>query len=110
LVGSVFSDAKVATNVVPVILLPWMIFSGFYINSNSMPNWLGWFQYTSPFRYALESLMWNQYTDYELGTGIVDQYGYHLGLWGAFGLLAAVGLVARAGALFALKILVKKLE
>jgi len=110
LVGSVFSDAKVATNVVPVILLPWMIFSGFYINSNSMPNWLGWFQYTSPFRYALESLFWNQYTDFELGTGVVEQYGFHLGLWGAFGLLAAVGLVARAAALFALKVLVKKLE
>jgi len=40
-----------------------------------MPNWLGWIQYTSPFRYALESLMWNQYSDFELGTGIVDSYG-----------------------------------
>lgn len=110
LVGSIFSDVKVATNVVPVILLPWMIFSGMYANADTMPDWLGWFQYTSPFRYSLESLMWNQYTDYPLGDSQLAIQGYTIGKWGSFGLLAAVGTIVRFAALFFLKLLVRNLE
>ena len=54
--------------------------------------------------------MWNQYTDFPLGTGQLDYYGYSIGKWGALGLLVIFGLVLRACAWFALKILVKKLQ
>jgi len=109
-VGCCFSDTKVATNIVPMIFLPWMIFTGVYINSQEIPAWLRWFQYTSPFRYAYEAYLWNQYTDFPLGTAQLDYYGYSLGLWPCIGLLFAIGIIIRIAALCALKVLVRRLQ
>jgi len=93
-----------------MIFLPWMIFTGVYINSQQIPDWLAWFQYTSPFRYAYEAYLWNQYTDFPLGTAQLDYYGYNLGLWPCIGLLFAIGIIIRLAALCALKVLVRRLQ
>lgn len=42
LVGSFFSDAKVASGILPLIVLPLMLFSGFYKNRKDLPSWIGW--------------------------------------------------------------------
>jgi ABC-type multidrug transport system permease subunit len=42
LVGSFFSDPKVASGIMPLIVLPLMLFSGFYKNSADLPVWIGW--------------------------------------------------------------------
>jgi len=54
--------------------------------------------------------MWNQYKDFPLGTEQLDLMGFRIGLWGAFGLLVAVGLVVRTFALISLKMLVRNLQ
>lgn len=52
LVGSFFSDAKVASGILPLIVLPLMLFSGFYKNRKDLPRWIGWVEYISPIKYA----------------------------------------------------------
>jgi len=48
-------DPSIVQRIQPLILLPLMIFSGFFINSDSIPNWLSWLEYISPLKYAFRS-------------------------------------------------------
>ncbi len=57
--GSLFKDAKRASALTPMFLLPMMMFSGLYNKLNSIPTWISWLQYISPFRYALHSVLLN---------------------------------------------------
>jgi|JI61114C2RNA_FD_contig_61_1897845_length_1879_multi_4_in_0_out_0_2 hypothetical protein len=42
LTGSFFTDAKVAFGMLPMIVLPLMLFSGFYKNRKDLAAWIGW--------------------------------------------------------------------
>ena len=57
--GSIFKDAKRASAMTPLLLLPMMMFSGLYNKLNSIPEWIGWLQYISPFRYGLQAVLEN---------------------------------------------------
>jgi ABC-type multidrug transport system permease subunit len=59
LTGSLFKDAKRASALTPAVILPLMMFSGLYNKLNSIPKWIGWLQYLSPFRYGLHSSLLN---------------------------------------------------
>jgi len=59
--GSAFSDAKVAMGIMPMLFLPFMIFAGFYSNRKELPDWISWFEYLSPFKYAFEAVCWNEF-------------------------------------------------
>lgn len=59
--SSIFHDYAVANMAAPAIMMPLIIFSGFYSNLDSIPAWLSWFSYCSPARYAFEALMRNEF-------------------------------------------------
>lgn len=40
--GCAFKDVKMAINVVPMVLMPLIIYSGFFANSKSFFVWIGW--------------------------------------------------------------------
>ena len=61
--GCLFQDAKKASGMSPLLLLPLMMFSGLYNKLNSIPSWISWLQYISPFRYGLHMTLLNQYKD-----------------------------------------------
>lgn len=42
LVSACFETAETAVGVAPVLLMPMMLFSGFFSNSGSYPDWIGW--------------------------------------------------------------------
>jgi ATP-binding cassette subfamily G (WHITE) protein 2 len=42
LLGSAVSDAKLITVLTPVMILPFVLFSGFFKNRNDLPVWLFW--------------------------------------------------------------------
>lgn len=42
LLGSLTSDTKIVTLLIPVMIMPFVLFSGFYKNRDSLPVWLGW--------------------------------------------------------------------
>lgn len=52
LCSSFFSDAKVASGMLPMVVLPLMLFSGFYKNRKDLPGWIGWIEYISPIKYT----------------------------------------------------------
>jgi len=62
LAGSSFSDAKIATAVMPLFIMPFMLFAGFYKNSADFASWIGWFQYLSPFKYSFMAVSINEFT------------------------------------------------
>jgi ABC-type multidrug transport system permease subunit len=42
LLGSAISDAKLITVLMPIMILPFVLFSGFFKNRDDLPNWLFW--------------------------------------------------------------------
>jgi len=59
LLGSVIYDVKAISAAVPFILLPFLLFSGFYKNTNNLAKWLGWIQYISPIKYGFIAAVTN---------------------------------------------------
>lgn len=41
-ISSIFEQAETAVGMAPIIILPIMLFSGFFSNSGSYPDWIGW--------------------------------------------------------------------
>ena len=80
--GALFQDVKKATSLAPVLLLPLMMFSGMYNKLNSIPVWISWLQYISPFRYGLHMLLLNQYHDsvFTYSTNSIYDYKKELGI------------------------------
>ena len=74
LTGALFKDTSRATSLAPAFLLPLMIFSGLYNKLDSIPVWISWLQYISPFRYGLHCLLLNEFGDevYQSKEGIFD--------------------------------------
>ena len=59
LLGSVILDAKSVSAVVPLVILPVILFSGFFKNREDFPVWLGWFEYISPNKYGFIAFVEN---------------------------------------------------
>lgn len=63
LVSSTFHDFAIAAMIAPVLMMPFMLFSGFYANSDTISAWLAWIQWTSPIKYGFEAMMTNEFRD-----------------------------------------------
>ena len=110
-ISCVFNDIAIANMIAPILMMPFMLFGGFYSNLKSMPVWLGWLQWTSPIKYALEAMMFNEYDERAApGYDINYALGLHLGTWKCIGINVAIALVMRIAAGFALRNLVQKVE
>lgn len=59
--GAAFSNIGMALAVLPLLLLPLMMFSGLIINIGSIPIYFRWIKYISPMKYGYEALMKNEY-------------------------------------------------
>ena len=40
--GCLFKEVKVATSFTPILLMPMMLFSGFYSNLGTAASWIAW--------------------------------------------------------------------
>jgi len=59
LIGSIITDPTMVSNLPTVVMLPFLIFSGFFKNDANMPDWIGWIRYISPFNYCFTALVKN---------------------------------------------------
>ena len=59
--GTIFSDKQLAVTLTPVVVIPFALFSGFFLNSNQIPDYLLPFEYASLFKYGYQSLFLNEY-------------------------------------------------
>jgi ATP-binding cassette subfamily G (WHITE) protein 1 len=68
-----FSSLPLALASAPMILLPLMLFSGFFVNSETIPMFLNWIKYISPIKYSFEGMFKTEVTD----PSIITQYGFN---------------------------------
>lgn len=52
IISTLFSDKQLAVTLTPVLIIPFMLFAGFFVNQNNIPVWLIEFQYLSFFKYG----------------------------------------------------------
>jgi len=60
--GAMF-PAQVAVVMVPCFMLITLLLAGFYVNSENLPEWIGWARYGSVFFYAFKAMILNQFED-----------------------------------------------
>ena len=65
IISASFSDKQLAVTLTPVLIIPFMLFAGFFVASENIPIFLREFEYLSIFKYGYESLMHNQFDEYE---------------------------------------------
>lgn len=53
--GSAFSDPKVASGIVPLFIMPFMLFAGFFANRENLWEGYSWIEYLSPFKYGFDA-------------------------------------------------------
>jgi hypothetical protein len=66
ILGTIFSDKQLAVTLTPVLIIPFMLFAGFFVNQEQIPKFLIEFQYLSIFKYGYQALMLNEYEDLEI--------------------------------------------
>lgn len=64
IISASFSDKQLAVTLTPVLIIPFMLFAGFFVSSDNIPVFLKEFEYLSIFKYGYEALMHNQFDTY----------------------------------------------
>lgn len=67
LISCASSSISMALSVGPPVIIPFLIFGGFFLNSASVPAYFHYLSYLSWFRYANEALLINQWSTIEEG-------------------------------------------
>jgi len=65
IISASFSDKQLAVTLTPVLIIPFMLFAGFFVSADNIHWYLKEFEYLSIFKYGYESLMHNQFDVYE---------------------------------------------
>lgn len=66
LIACIFDNIKMALTVQPLVLMPLTVFSGFFINSQSLGWWFRWISFVSPMKYAFIALAKNEFSGLRL--------------------------------------------
>lgn len=59
-----------ALSIGPPLIIPFLLFGGFFLNSGSVPSYFKWLSYLSWFRYGNEAMLINQWGD--VGPGEIE--------------------------------------
>ena len=62
LISCIFNDYATATMIAPILVMPFMLFGGFFANLDSLAAWFGWIQWISPLTYANRAIMVNEFS------------------------------------------------
>ena len=73
--GTIFSDKQLAVTLTPVLIIPFMLFAGFFVNQNNIPWFLKEFEYLSIFKYGFQALVLNEFHDLDLACMQSDKFG-----------------------------------
>ncbi|CAG7696963.1 unnamed protein product [Allacma fusca] len=63
MISCLSSSLNMALAMGPPLIIPFLLFGGFFLNSSSVPVWLIWMKYISWFHYGNEALSINQWND-----------------------------------------------
>lgn len=59
IISASFSDKQLAVTLTPVLIIPFMLFAGFFVAASNIPYFLKEFEYLSIFKYSYQALMHN---------------------------------------------------
>jgi ABC-type multidrug transport system permease subunit len=65
IISASFSNKQLAVTLTPVLIIPFMLFAGFFVASSNIPWYLKEFEYLSIIKYGYQALMLNQFKDYQ---------------------------------------------
>lgn len=61
LISAIIPSVEAAPQVAPLVVVLFLTFSGYFLNEDSIPDWIGWVKYISFVRYAFQALMINEF-------------------------------------------------
>ena len=96
LLGSIIPDPKIVGLLVPVLLVPFILFSGFFKNRSVLPVWIGWVEFLSPLKYVFIAFVRNELHEEEYQF-LVETLNFDIELWPAIFIL--LGLAVGFGGL-----------
>ncbi|EAR86655.2 ABC transporter family protein (macronuclear) [Tetrahymena thermophila SB210] len=108
--GCLFKDPNLAYGVAQLITLPLFPFSGFYKNSGDLASWISWVQYISPFNYAYQAFVRNEYEQTYFIPNPIEAENIQFTKWEAVGYLCLMFLGYLILAFFFLKRSLKTLQ
>lgn len=59
IISASFSDKQLAVTLTPVLIIPFMLFAGFFVSTDNIPIFLKEFEYISIFKYGYNALLLN---------------------------------------------------
>ena len=59
LVGIVFTTSELAIQILPILIIPILLFGGLVVNLNDIPAFSSWIQYLSQMRHGYSALALN---------------------------------------------------
>ncbi|XP_076166926.1 protein white-like isoform X2 [Ptiloglossa arizonensis] len=65
LISCISDNLSMALSIGPPVIIPFLLFGGFFLNTASIPHYFEWFSYLSWFRYGNEALLINQWSGVE---------------------------------------------
>ena len=106
MIGSIINDEKTASTAINIIILPLIAFSGFFKNRANLPDWIGWVEYLSPFKYGFSAYLQNEV---QFSESRVDELNFDVDIWTCIRVLAGMAVIFRFLSLFFLWLLRNKL-
>jgi len=108
MLGTIVTDSKSVSALTPAILMPFVLFSGFFKNTGNLSDWISWIQYISPVKYTFSAYVHNEVLN--VGASNIGQMNFDVGLWASVGVLVGLGVAYRILSLFFLWLLRARLE
>lgn len=96
--STLFKDINTAMTLIPVILIPLMLISGFFISLDQTPKIFYAIAYISPFKYGFQALITNQYRNpVDCGNGVQcnileSRFSFPEKFWLDLTLMACIGV------------------
>lgn len=82
--GAAIPNPKLALQFAPLVFVPFLLFSGYTTNTNNIGVYLKWLEYISPFRYAFEWAVYNEFEGTDFNPNPIDTLNFKLGIRNCF--------------------------
>mmetsp|Transcript_15731 Transcript_15731/g.26535 ORF Transcript_15731/g.26535 Transcript_15731/m.26535 type:complete len:505 (+) Transcript_15731:642-2156(+) len=66
IIGTAISDNQLVVVLTPVIIVPTMLFAGFFVNQENVPDWLTPLREITIFKYCYQAFVLNEFNDLDL--------------------------------------------
>jgi len=111
-IGCAVTNESAANALTSLVMLPFILFGGYFVNLDDVYVWLRWLEYLSPIRYSTEALLRIEFEDNDRYGKIAPykRLNFNIGLGNCLIILAVLSVFFRFLALLFLKIPVSKVQ